>query len=58
LIFISGGIAALDTLHATIGPGRRLDADPGETEADFAERALDEALLIGASFVVVSRPGE
>ena len=52
LVRIAGGLPA--ALHASIGPNRRLDAMPGEPQADFETRALEFAGETGEAFVVVS----
>jgi hypothetical protein len=51
LIMQRGGLP--DTLHASIGPARRLDASPDEGVDAFCDRALDAASDAGQDFVVV-----
>jgi hypothetical protein len=52
LIWIRGGIGALEGLHADIGP-RTLEPFPGEPLDDFTSRALDLASEAGVPFVFI-----
>jgi hypothetical protein len=52
LIRVASGLPGC-WLHASIGRDLHLEAEPGESQAGFESRCLDEAVVLGASFVVV-----
>jgi hypothetical protein len=52
LIWIRGGIGALEGLHADIGPHTLMPL-PGEPLEDFTSRALDLASEAGVPFVFI-----
>ena len=52
LIRIAGGLPGSDMRHASIG-NLQVFAEPGESQADFEKRCLDEAALLSAPYVIV-----